>query len=344
MVDVALLEQYMAGGLNILITGEAGTGKTTMLEEAAKNLGWKMKYFSSSTLDPFADLIGIPIPNNGRKSVEYYRPRELDEADVVFFDELNRADLMVLNAVFEIIQLRRINGEKLDNLKCCVAAINPVSEGYATRDLDQALKDRFDLYLESNPHPSWKYFEKKFGDPYARVGFELYKEYQNQRKMGAPLPYFSPRRLDKMLEIYKRFRVIDTLRGVVPPNGVIDFQDWSHRLNVGLGFIENEDRKFSLDDKVEDIRYKLVNDYVGNPYLTKEIMEIYQVAKRNQHSGWVLLKRELALSLNQFVKTVKELQEWKPVISDFSLEELKILTTGWDTDRTANARAMVLSH
>ena len=98
-ITVQQLKQYMEANKNILIAGEAGTGKTEMLKAAANELNLKMKYYSSSTLDPFADLVGIPVPNTSTKLVEYYRPREIDEAQVIFFDELNRADPKTINAV-----------------------------------------------------------------------------------------------------------------------------------------------------------------------------------------------------------------------------------------------------
>ena len=71
-ISVPKLQAYMEAGLNVLITGPAGTGKTSMLKQASANLGWTMKYYSVSTLDPFADLVGISQPNlsayeNGRR-------------------------------------------------------------------------------------------------------------------------------------------------------------------------------------------------------------------------------------------------------------------------------------
>jgi MoxR-like ATPase len=97
-ITVQQLKQYMDASKNILIAGEAGTGKTEMLRAAAGELGLSMKYYSSSTLDPFADLVGIPVPDQVKKVVEYYRPREIDEAEVIFFDELNRANPDVTQA------------------------------------------------------------------------------------------------------------------------------------------------------------------------------------------------------------------------------------------------------
>ena len=61
----------MSEGLNVLLVGNHGVGKSAMVLEEAKRQGLKMKYYSSSTLDPWSDLVGIPVPvdakDNGEK-------------------------------------------------------------------------------------------------------------------------------------------------------------------------------------------------------------------------------------------------------------------------------------
>lgn len=338
MIDVRLLEKYISSGLNILVTGEAGTGKTTMIQSAAKNLGWNMKYYSTSTLDPFADLLGIPVPNMGRQTVDYFRPRELDNADIVFFDELNRADIMVLNAVFEIVQFKSINGEKLDKLKCVVAAINPVSSGYATRELDIALRDRFDLFLESAPEPSWEYFRGRYGEQYARVGFELYQEYLDRRR-DENLDYFSPRRLDKMLAIFQTFPVIDTLKGVVPSHGSIDFDDWSQRLKGNGSVITIVAAE--LEERIGPTRKAIKGNFGHSDNAKKEILEVYKMVKVVQHSIWSQFKRELAVALNKNIAGPEDLNYWSPILEDFSPEDWTFLTKDWPTSKALAAAQAV---
>jgi len=53
---------------------------------------------------------------------------------MLFFDELNRAHPKVLNAVFELVQFRSINGDKLPRLQCVIAAINPPGAGYHVQE------------------------------------------------------------------------------------------------------------------------------------------------------------------------------------------------------------------
>ena len=336
MVDVKLLENYISSGLNVLVTGQAGTGKTTMIQEASKNLGWKLKYFSTATLDPFADLVGIPVPNVGRQTVDYFRPKEIDDADVVFFDELNRADLMVLNAVLEIIQFRSINGEKLRNLKCVVAAINPVQDGYTTRELDTALLDRFDLYLESDPRPSWSYFKKRYGEQYARAGFELYTEYMERKMAGEEIAYFSPRRLDKMLGIFQQFPVVDTIKGVAPSQGTIDFNEWARHLGNSIGVTPTPIAE-DLDDRITKVRYALRGNNGHNDYVKADIIKVYNMAKTAQSPYVPVLRRELAQAFNGFISGPDDLRFWRPVIRDFEEDDLRVMISGWPDAKKALA-------
>lgn len=74
------LFQLASHGIDTLITGTHGIGKTEMVMSIAKRLGLKVKYYSASTLDPWADLVGIPTPV---KEVETFRiVRSLVETNV----------------------------------------------------------------------------------------------------------------------------------------------------------------------------------------------------------------------------------------------------------------------
>ncbi len=148
-------------GYNVLMEGPAGTGKTTLVMEVAKKLGLRLKYYSASTLDPFVDLVGLPTPvvrKDGRLGLDFHRQDDINEAQLVFFDELNRAHAKVLNAVFEMIQFHTINGDPLPHLQAVFAACNPSDGDYQVTDLDPALVDRFHMHLHFGPNPDRAWF------------------------------------------------------------------------------------------------------------------------------------------------------------------------------------------
>jgi MoxR-like ATPase len=142
---------------NVLLVGGAGVGKTTMVRTVAEEKELKLKYYSAATLDPWADLVGIPVPSENREELKFVRPDDISGAEMIFFDELNRAHAKVQDAVLEIIQYHSINGDPLPNLKMCWAAINPPNDGYNVTDMDAALRDRFHVQIQVPPCISTKY-------------------------------------------------------------------------------------------------------------------------------------------------------------------------------------------
>lgn len=155
------LATYAEHELNVMLIGTHGIGKSTVVKAIAEKLGMRFKYYSSSTLDPFAELIGIPVPDKERKTIDFYRPHDLEDAEFIFFDELNRAHPRVLNTVLEIIQFHSINGTPLKNLKMVWAAINPPGDDYQVEELDPALVDRFHIYIKMQPQVYIPYMKTK---------------------------------------------------------------------------------------------------------------------------------------------------------------------------------------
>lgn len=189
-----VLQVASENNLNVLLRGESGVGKTHLVMDAANNLGLKLKYFSASTLDPFADLVGIPVPKEDH--VEYLRLQDINDAEFMFFDELNRSHKRVMNAVLEIIQFKSLNGDKLKNLRMVWAAVNPwEAEGYQTEELDIALQGRFHYNIDVPYNVSYDYFSEKYGEDIAKVAYEWWWGLDNKIRLA-----FQPRRLDYTIE------------------------------------------------------------------------------------------------------------------------------------------------
>src|SRR5206468_4153795 len=124
----ARLEEYARVGKNVLLEGRRGVGKTSLVLEVARKLGLRLAYFSAPTLDPWADLVGVPVPQDGR--LVFLRPAHVSEAEFLFLDELNRAHPKVQNAILELTLFRSLNGERLERLRTVWAAINPPDGEY----------------------------------------------------------------------------------------------------------------------------------------------------------------------------------------------------------------------
>ena len=359
----------MDASKNILIAGEAGTGKTEMLRAAANELGLSMKYYSSSTLDPFADLVGIPVPDTITKSVEYYRPREIDAAQVIFFDELNRADPKTINAVMEIIQFRSINGDPLRNLKCVVAAINPVEKGYNTEELDIAVRDRFDFFLTSEVIADYTFFKAKYGAAVARTAIDLYKEYQtsykeDKRSKKNTLGYFSPRRLEKVLDAFMHFQTAEIIAASLPDGIIVAHKHWATRIEeavVGIKKINiNPDEAVANAKELiklgpSDLRKKqnqepliktygnlkiLVDQQKKNPMQTLNadgtmVNEVLPPASLEDKLMYKL-RTSTAAALNAGINTGRIVEEYGSIVRDFDPNQNKTMLQNWQYTKTQN--------
>jgi len=199
----------MSEGLNVIAIGHHGVGKTQMIREETQRQNLSMKYYSSSTLDPWSDLVGIPIPVDAQtgkrdtgKQLDFIRPADIEDAEIVFFDELNRSHPKVMDAVLECIQFHTINGKPLPRLKMVWAAINPPDDIYEVNELDPVLADRFHVHLPVPADPSISYYTKKAGIPQglakALVTWWHRDLDDNLRQM------ISPRRLEYMGQNYSK--------------------------------------------------------------------------------------------------------------------------------------------
>lgn len=218
-------------GMNVLLSGLHGIGKTFAVMQAIEDLGYEMKYYSTSTLDPYVDLVGVPVPvdrGDGKHKLEMVRPEDINNVDVVFFDELNRADPKTLNAVFELVQFRTINGEPLPRLKSVVAAINPTDGAYNTDELDPALIDRFHLFWQINPKSPAAFLKESY-DPSLVDAFVLWWGNHNNSKREY---YVSPRRLEYMIDIYTKFGTFEMLKHSVPPSALLDWANLKANIKI----------------------------------------------------------------------------------------------------------------
>ncbi len=271
-------ELYLRNEFNVMLIGKHGTGKTQSIMDIVKEMGWKMKYYSCATLDPYTDLVGVPVPRkvdgSDKETLKMIRPIEIDDADIIFFDELNRADPKVQNAVLEIIQFGTINGERLTNLKCCWAAINPPDEGYEVDELDPALLDRFDVFHEILPSPSVAYMSQ-FIRPQIAQALKYWWDDQNRKKRKDG--YISPRRLMKLGLIWEATKSERSLKATIPPGVSTDVQKLVNLLKDAEDPKRREEKRkanlgtsaaqfaYANRSKLQTERPKLIKHLVANP-------------------------------------------------------------------------------
>lgn len=235
---------YARNELNVLLVGTPGIGKTMSVMEVARDLDLRFKYYSSSTLDPWIDVVGLPVPNIEEKTVDFLRTKDFENAQFILFDELNRAHSRVLNAILEIVQFKTINGTPLPNLKMIWACINPPDGRVNVEDLDPALVDRFHVYVEMKANVDPNYLKTVMNEKTAHVLCDWWTNDLDDKQRSL----VTPRRVEyigKLIDAGLGFR------DAMPLGHTFPVQDLFKRLDAAsLGHYE--DLKITKNDILEN--------------------------------------------------------------------------------------------
>jgi hypothetical protein len=138
----AALEMYIDLQQPVMLTGEAGIYKSSIVQQVTTKMGRQLIDVRGALLDP-VDLRGLPHVNgDGRAhwAVPDFLPR--DGEGVLFFDEVNRAPQMVQNAILQLTLDRKLGEYTLPDGWTVVAAGNPDTSRGVTR-MGEALSSRF---------------------------------------------------------------------------------------------------------------------------------------------------------------------------------------------------------
>lgn len=225
--------------------------------------------------------------------------------------------------MFELTQFGSVNGEKLENLKAVVVAINPVADGYNVQELDTAFVDRFDVFLEAPAKINYGYFSGKFGKKRAQAATNWWNEYNssytNSPENSNPMIYISPRRLDKMLELHGHFPTVGSLKDSLPPNATANV----HQLHAALvkpdssAATLNVQRliNMSATAKRRNTTAPLVIKALNSPDVSNADKE--------------RLKTEFSLALSSSVGAGRLVQHWLPFLVQLSPAMTTSMQSGW---------------
>lgn len=228
IIPVRKVNVWFDRGLNVLLMGPHGVGKTSVIVQECAKRNKKVAYFSASTLDPWIDLIGIPRPVECETGayIDLIRPEafQKDEIDVIIFDELNRSPKKVRNALMELVQFRSINGRELKRLKMVIGIINPQDdkETYDVEPMDPAQLDRFHIHYNMPTSPYEPWFVNEFGNN-GKIGCDYWWTITEELR-----GLCSPRRLAYCLEMAaygEKDMIMDMLDHRINPMSLISKLD-----------------------------------------------------------------------------------------------------------------------
>jgi len=149
----------------IFIYGAPGIGKTEIVTQAASELGVGLQIIDLQFMNP-EDFLGIPsrhdikpvqveggvLVDPGAGFTRSNPPKLLPQSNlengkggIIFMDEMNRANKVVLNSIMQFVQKGRIGEYQLPDKWVIVAAGNRPEEAEGVADFDFALADRFTI-------------------------------------------------------------------------------------------------------------------------------------------------------------------------------------------------------
>lgn len=138
---------------NVLLIGEAGTGKSARVRQWAAENGVNLMEVRAAGMDA-TDIGGAIAPNKEGDTVVRLASTEFDKLNrpnsVLFLDEYNRAPREVRTNLLELVNShvvpdsREEGGQRfLPNFLFTIAAINPPNGRYNTDEMDDAERSRF---------------------------------------------------------------------------------------------------------------------------------------------------------------------------------------------------------
>jgi len=195
-----------------LFIGDPGLGKTVIIQEFAKKKDVKLVELITSQMSPF-EISGIAMPDKETQKMTYFnfdKLENLEDGDILFFDELLNGNPVVLNACLTILEQRKfISGKNLPNIMI-IAAANP--QGMSP--LTPQIKERFIWYTVKFNREMWiDYMIDKYGLTKricGKMATIIEKEEFETNN------FFTPRSLDKAVNML--INEVDTpYEGIVKP-------------------------------------------------------------------------------------------------------------------------------
>jgi hypothetical protein len=209
IMDTALAARSIGEVFNPMFTGEAGLGKSQIVQQWVKKQQERNPNYAFVDLRiaymEAPDLIGFPETEKDKEGnvrtchrLPEFWPTEGE--GLILLEEPNRGTTGIMNCLMQLLTDRKVHNYTLPPGWIVAACINPDSSEYDVNTMDTALKDRFEdfeieydalTFLEFMDSQNWNESIQRFiGD-----GIWLYK---TSKELGQNGKYISPRTWSKV--------------------------------------------------------------------------------------------------------------------------------------------------
>lgn len=190
--------------ISVCIEGEAGLGKTAVVQQVAESKGMSFVKINLAQIEEPAELVGFPFKeykiivngeekwvsadllqnmncdylttNDSRMSyaVPSWVPREFNEnGTMLVLDDFSRANNMIIQAVMEIINTGAYVSWNLPKYTTICLTSNPDNGSYAVQSLDTAVKSRMITFNSKFDIQEWARWAEMFGIDGRAINFAL---------------------------------------------------------------------------------------------------------------------------------------------------------------------------
>ena len=204
VMDTALEARKLGEILNPLFTGEAGLGKSQVVQQWVKKQKEKNPEFGFIDLRiaymEAPDLIGFPeteVDSNGVARTKHRLPEfwPTSGSGLLLLEEPNRGTTGVMNCLMQLLTDRKVHKYELPKGWVIAGCVNPDSSEYDVNTMDAALKNRFVEFEVEYDHMTFiDYVESSSWDEklatFLRSGIWIYK---TTKEIAKEAKYVSPR-------------------------------------------------------------------------------------------------------------------------------------------------------
>jgi hypothetical protein len=165
----------------VLITSGPGCGKTDIISDAVKTIGYDLLVTHPVVSDP-TDFKGMPYvsPDGEALFVPFNDLKHLVDAKkdtVFFFDDFGQAPVSVQAAAMQLLLARRINDHIISDKVTFIAATNRRQDKAGVSSILEPVKSRFYSIVELTPSTKdWVEWAYKHDMPGELIGFIRWRE------------------------------------------------------------------------------------------------------------------------------------------------------------------------